>query len=180
MSFCNLVDMKPIEEATTVEVESLPSPAAVNLKPPPKIEQNQSFDDDDFANKPVAMKSNAAAAPVKATVYSVADLQMATDSFNMDNLIGEGTLGRVYKAQFSDGKVKNYELPIMCYSFLLIRKIGLKYIEPVAQMKNWNTMVPSSAFLSYSCFLHATKYFLVMQCGSGLDDIDYLFSFYSN
>ncbi|ONM01089.1 Protein STRUBBELIG-RECEPTOR FAMILY 7 [Zea mays] len=97
--------MKPIEEATTVEVESLPSPAAVNLKPPPKIERNQSFDDDDFANKPVAMKSNAAAAPVKATVYSVADLQMATDSFNMDNLIGEGTLGRVYKAQFSDGKV---------------------------------------------------------------------------
>uniref|UniRef100_A0A804LQ64 Protein kinase domain-containing protein n=1 Tax=Zea mays TaxID=4577 RepID=A0A804LQ64_MAIZE len=98
-------NMKPIEEATTVEVESLPSPAAVNLKPPPKIERNQSFDDDDFANKPVAMKSNAAAAPVKATVYSVADLQMATDSFNMDNLIGEGTLGRVYKAQFSDGKV---------------------------------------------------------------------------
>lgn len=98
-------NMKPIEEATTVEVESLPSPAAVNLKPPPKIERNQSFDDDDFANKPVAMKSNAAAAPVRATVYSVADLQMATDSFNMDNLIGEGTLGRVYKAQFSDGKV---------------------------------------------------------------------------
>ncbi|CAD6205003.1 unnamed protein product [Miscanthus lutarioriparius] len=96
-------NMKPIEEATTVEVESLPSPAAVNLKPPPKIEQNQSFDDDDFANKPVAKKSNEA--PVKATIYSVADLQMATDSFNMDNLIGEGTFGRVYRAQFSDGKV---------------------------------------------------------------------------
>ena len=118
--FCNLVDMKPIEEATTVEVESLPSPAAVNLKPPPKIERNQSFDDDDFANKPVAKKSNAA--PVKATVYSVADLQMATDSFNMDNLIGEGTFGRVYRAQFSDGKVKNYKLSIMNYSFLFYKK----------------------------------------------------------
>ncbi|KAG2538319.1 protein STRUBBELIG-RECEPTOR FAMILY 6-like isoform X3 [Panicum virgatum] len=96
-------EMKPVQEATTVEVESLPSPAAVNLKPPPKIERNHSFDDDDIASKPVAKKSTAA--PVKATVYSVADLQMATDSFNMDNLIGEGTFGRVYRAQFSDGKV---------------------------------------------------------------------------
>ncbi|RLM52648.1 protein STRUBBELIG-RECEPTOR FAMILY 6-like [Panicum miliaceum] len=101
--FYNIVEMKPIQEATTVEVESLPSPAAVSLKPPPKIERNHSFDDDDIASKPVAKKSNAA--PVKATVYSVADLQMATDSFNMDNLIGEGTFGRVYRAQFSDGKV---------------------------------------------------------------------------
>ncbi|CAN6324093.1 unnamed protein product [Urochloa humidicola] len=96
-------ERKPIQEATTVEVESLPSPAAVSLKPPPKIERNQSFDDDDIASKPVAKKSNAT--PVKATVYSVADLQMATDSFNMDNLIGEGTFGRVYRAQFSDAKV---------------------------------------------------------------------------
>lgn len=115
--FYNLADMKPIEEATTVEVETLPS-AAVNLKPPPKIERNQSFDDDDFANKPVA-KKRSNAAPVKATVYSVADLQMATDSFNMDNLIGEGTFGRVYRAQFSDGKV-NYKLSTMSYSFLLV------------------------------------------------------------
>jgi hypothetical protein len=109
--------MKPIEEATTVEVESLPSPAAVNLKPPLKIERNQSCDDDDFANKPVDKKSNAAL--VKATVYSVADLQMATDSFNMDNLIGEGPFGCVYRAQSSDRKVKNYKLSILSYSFLL-------------------------------------------------------------
>uniref|UniRef100_A0A0D9XJ85 Protein kinase domain-containing protein n=1 Tax=Leersia perrieri TaxID=77586 RepID=A0A0D9XJ85_9ORYZ len=97
-------DVKPIPESTKIEVEPLPSPVAVSLKPPPKIERNQSFDDDDnFANKPVAKKINSAS--VKATVYSVADLQMATDSFNMDNLVGEGTFGRVYRAQFSDGKV---------------------------------------------------------------------------
>uniref|UniRef100_A0A0E0M771 Protein kinase domain-containing protein n=1 Tax=Oryza punctata TaxID=4537 RepID=A0A0E0M771_ORYPU len=98
-------DMKPIPESTKIEVEPLPSPVAVSLKPPPKIERNQSFDDedDDFSNKPVAKKNSSAS--VKAAVYSVADLQMATDSFNMDNLVGEGTFGRVYRAQFSDGKV---------------------------------------------------------------------------
>ncbi|KAM0836242.1 hypothetical protein ACQ4PT_039698 [Festuca glaucescens] len=96
-------DMKPIQESTTIEVESMPSPTSVSLKPPAKIERNQSFDDDDFANRPVAKKRNAA--PVKATVYSVADLQMATDSFNEDNLVGEGAFGSVYRAHFNDGKV---------------------------------------------------------------------------
>ena len=118
--FYKIVEMKPIQEATTLEVESLPYPAAVNLKPPPKIERNNSFDDNDIASKPVAKKSNAA--PVKATVYSVADLQMATDSFNMDNLIGEGTFGRVYRAQFSDGKVNGSTLSVRCFSFLLDKK----------------------------------------------------------
>lgn len=117
--FYNIVEVKPIQEATTVEVESLPS-ATVNLKPPPKIERNQSFDDDDFASKPVAKKSNAA--PVKATVYSVADLQLATDSFNMDNLIGEGTFGCVYRAQFSDGKVNNSTTLSRSFPFLLDKK----------------------------------------------------------
>ncbi|KAL5223556.1 hypothetical protein ABZP36_010195 [Zizania latifolia] len=97
-------DMKPIQEPMKIEVKPLPSPATVSLKPPPKIERNQSFDDDnDFANKPVLKKNNAAS--VNAIIYSVADLQMATDSFNVDNLVGEGTFGRVYRAQFNDGKV---------------------------------------------------------------------------
>jgi hypothetical protein len=82
----------------------LVSPALINLKPPPKIERDKSFDDDDdFSNKIAAKISNIT--PMKATVYSVADLQMATDSFSFDNLVGEGTFGRVYKAQFNGGKV---------------------------------------------------------------------------
>ncbi|KAM3231010.1 hypothetical protein ACQJBY_061271 [Aegilops geniculata] len=97
-------DMKPFEESTTIDVDSLASPASVGLKPPAKIERNKSFDDDDdFSSKPVARKSNTK--PIKAIVYSVADLQIATDSFSMDNLVGEGTFGRVYRSQFNDGKV---------------------------------------------------------------------------
>ncbi|OEL30305.1 Protein STRUBBELIG-RECEPTOR FAMILY 6 [Dichanthelium oligosanthes] len=96
-------DMKPIDESTAIDIESLASPASISLKPPPKIECHKSFDDDDFSNKPVLKKSNIT--PIKATVYSVADLQMATDSFSFDNLVGEGTFGRVYRAQFNGGKV---------------------------------------------------------------------------
>ncbi|KAK4777969.1 hypothetical protein SAY87_018156 [Trapa incisa] len=42
--------------------------------------------------------------PTKVTSYSVVDLQMATGSFSIENLVGEGTFGRVYRAQFDDGK----------------------------------------------------------------------------
>lgn len=94
--------MKAIQTSSTSHTATLPPPAHMSLKPPP-IERHKSFDEDDFSNKPIAKKINAT--PIKATVYSVADLQIATDSFNIDNLIGEGSFGRVYKAQFSDGKV---------------------------------------------------------------------------
>ncbi|KAF8687827.1 hypothetical protein HU200_042767 [Digitaria exilis] len=43
--------------------------------------------------------------PVTATSYTVAALQVATNSFCQDSLLGEGSLGRVYKADFPNGKV---------------------------------------------------------------------------
>ncbi|CAM0946350.1 unnamed protein product [Alopecurus aequalis] len=43
--------------------------------------------------------------PITATPYTVAALQVATNSFCQDSLLGEGSLGRVYKADFSNGKV---------------------------------------------------------------------------
>ncbi|XP_008649052.1 protein STRUBBELIG-RECEPTOR FAMILY 8 isoform X4 [Zea mays] len=43
--------------------------------------------------------------PVTVTSYTVADLQVATNSFCEDSLLGEGSLGRVYKAGFPNGKV---------------------------------------------------------------------------
>lgn len=115
-SYTDVPYMKPIEEPTTIDIESLASPASVSLKPPPKIESHKSFDDKDFSNKPIAKKSNTI--PIKATVYSVADLQMATDSFSFDNLVGEGTFGRVYRAQFNDGKVCC--IFVYCISYVFI------------------------------------------------------------
>jgi hypothetical protein len=44
--------------------------------------------------------------PVTATSYTVAALQVATNSFWQDSLLGEGSLGHVYKADFPNGKVK--------------------------------------------------------------------------
>ena len=37
--------------------------------------------------------------------FSVADLQAATNSFSPETLIGEGSMGRVYRAEFANGQV---------------------------------------------------------------------------
>ncbi|KAM1274747.1 hypothetical protein FF1_024642 [Malus domestica] len=42
---------------------------------------------------------------VKATAYALADLQVATANFAPARLLGQGTIGRVYRAKYSDGKV---------------------------------------------------------------------------
>ncbi|KAF8395893.1 hypothetical protein HHK36_019848 [Tetracentron sinense] len=43
--------------------------------------------------------------PATAKRYTVAELQSATNSFSEDNLLGEGSLGSVYKAEFPDGQI---------------------------------------------------------------------------
>ncbi|RZR98593.1 hypothetical protein BHM03_00027980 [Ensete ventricosum] len=98
----SFIEMKTIQASSASHTAILPPPAPISLKPPP-IERHKSFDEDDFSNKPLVKKANTT--PIKAAIYSVADLQIATDSFSIDNLVGEGSFGRVYKAQFSDGKI---------------------------------------------------------------------------
>lgn len=42
---------------------------------------------------------------IAVTPFSVADLQAATNSFSQENLLGEGSMGRVYRAEFANGQV---------------------------------------------------------------------------
>ncbi|KAJ9136389.1 hypothetical protein P3X46_033473 [Hevea brasiliensis] len=42
--------------------------------------------------------------PITATSYTVASLQTATNSFSQEFIIGEGSLGRVYRGEFPNGK----------------------------------------------------------------------------
>jgi hypothetical protein len=86
-----------------VNTKTFDTPASTNLRPPP-IDRHKSFDEGEFSPKPVVVKKPVAA-PVNVTSYSVADLQMATGSFSVDHLLGEGSFGRVYRAEFDDGKV---------------------------------------------------------------------------
>ncbi|KAL6580837.1 hypothetical protein OROMI_006760 [Orobanche minor] len=44
---------------------------------------------------------------IGAKAYTVAELQIATNNFSEENLIGEGSLGSVYRAEFPDGTVQS-------------------------------------------------------------------------
>ncbi|CAA7024684.1 unnamed protein product [Microthlaspi erraticum] len=98
---------KSIQNPPLVVTKKLDTSLSMNLRPPP-AERHKSFDEDDSstARQPiVAAKKAAVVVPSNVNTYTVADLQVATNSFSVDNLLGEGTFGRVYRAQFNDGKV---------------------------------------------------------------------------
>ncbi|KAI6704085.1 hypothetical protein NL676_013221 [Syzygium grande] len=73
--------------------------AVIDLKPPPA---------DVLVAERVPSKNGSIRrikSPITATSYTVATLQTATNSFGQENLIGEGSLGRVYRADFPNGKI---------------------------------------------------------------------------
>lgn len=85
---------------TVMQEQRVRSTAAVtDLKPPPAekstVERMQGNN-----GSVKRIKS-----PITATSYTVASLQTATNSFSQEFLIGEGSLGRVYKADFPNGKI---------------------------------------------------------------------------
>ncbi|KAK7275479.1 hypothetical protein RIF29_16598 [Crotalaria pallida] len=97
-------EMNSMQTSSVIDMKAFDPPAApINLKPPP-LDRHKSADEDDFSNKPIAVKKTVKA-PANVKSYSIADLQIATGSFSVDQLLGEGSFGRVYRAHFDDGKV---------------------------------------------------------------------------
>ncbi|KAG8365382.1 hypothetical protein BUALT_Bualt18G0098900 [Buddleja alternifolia] len=88
----NKVDMEMQEQRakSTATVSDLRPPPAENLP----VERLQS--------KNGSLRR--AKLPITANSYTVASLQTATNSFSQENLVGEGSLGRVYRAEFPNGK----------------------------------------------------------------------------
>ncbi|XP_051134876.1 protein STRUBBELIG-RECEPTOR FAMILY 6-like isoform X2 [Andrographis paniculata] len=98
------VEVKPVQSSSTTMTKPFEAPAVISLRPPP-VDRSKSFDEDDVSMIPVVPPKKINRAPINAKAFTVADLQIATDSFNVENLIGEGAVGRVYRAQLDDGKV---------------------------------------------------------------------------
>ena len=61
----------------------------------------QSFSETEFVNRLNAGRSM----PVQAASFLLADLQTATANFASGRLLGQGSIGRVYRAKYADGKV---------------------------------------------------------------------------
>lgn len=92
-----------MQTSSVHDLKKFDTSASINLKPPP-IDRHKSFDNNEVSiNSPIVKKTVTPPADVQS--YSIADLQITTGSFSMDHLVGEGSFGRVYRAQFDGGKV---------------------------------------------------------------------------
>jgi len=74
------------------------SPPVKTLKVPPAFKREESIIEK-------AVLGKVSRSSISATAFSVADLQEATNSFSQGNLLGEGSLGCVYRAEFPNGQL---------------------------------------------------------------------------
>lgn len=81
-----------------VQDQNLRSVSVTNVKPPPA----EKVVVEPYAKNGSVKKTKF---PITATSYTVASLQTATNSFSQESLVGEGSVGRVYRADFPNGKV---------------------------------------------------------------------------
>ncbi|KAF2307794.1 hypothetical protein GH714_031810 [Hevea brasiliensis] len=79
----------PVKSPPTVGPRHIPPACGARTE---KISRRRNF----------AMKYKA---PASAKIFTLAELQLATNNFSEENLLVEGSLGSVYKAKFSDGKI---------------------------------------------------------------------------
>ncbi|XP_059299530.1 protein STRUBBELIG-RECEPTOR FAMILY 7-like isoform X1 [Lycium ferocissimum] len=126
-------EIKLSQNSSTTSVKAVESPTAMSLKPPP-IHPPKSLDGDDVSAKPVVPQQKARTAQINVEQYSIADLQMATNNFSVENLIGDGSIGSVYRAHFDNGKV------------LTVKKL---YSSELRNPEDFHKMVPDISRLDH-------------------------------
>ncbi|KAK6915229.1 Leucine-rich repeat-containing N-terminal, plant-type [Dillenia turbinata] len=94
-------DLRSFDSSSSLDIKSLQKSPSIGMKPPPPPPCSKSFSDNEFANRPNVKRS----VSFHAVAYSLADLQAATGNFATGRLLGEGSVGRVYRAKYADGKV---------------------------------------------------------------------------
>jgi hypothetical protein len=79
------------------------SPEVPVLRPPPIPYESYRLGNSEESTPRAA--NGAQRNSIEAQEYTIAELQVATQSFAEENLIGEGVVGKVYKAELPDGNV---------------------------------------------------------------------------
>ncbi|KAG0452095.1 hypothetical protein HPP92_026145 [Vanilla planifolia] len=114
-------DFKLIESSSAVNMDCIQRSASVGTKPPPS-DRSSSFSENELNIK---FNSRNSTEPINPSAMLLADLQAATDGLSNSRLVGEGSIGCVYKAKDADRKV------------LAVKKIdssSLDFVEIISQI----------------------------------------------
>ncbi|GAV78063.1 Pkinase domain-containing protein/LRRNT_2 domain-containing protein/LRR_6 domain-containing protein/LRR_8 domain-containing protein [Cephalotus follicularis] len=85
---------KSFNSSTSIDMKALQRSSS--------IRPSLSLSDNEFASR---LNSKRISTSIGAASHTLADLQTATANFATGRLLGEGSIGRVYKAKYTDGKV---------------------------------------------------------------------------
>ncbi|PIA43963.1 hypothetical protein AQUCO_01800193v1 [Aquilegia coerulea] len=96
----NFKELKSLQSSASIRVKSLQISPSMGVKRPVS-EKMSSLSDAEFANRLNVRRSTS----IRAIPYTLTDLQAATGNFATGRLLGEGSIGRVYRAKYPDGKV---------------------------------------------------------------------------
>ncbi|XP_031380513.1 protein STRUBBELIG-RECEPTOR FAMILY 5-like isoform X3 [Punica granatum] len=96
----NFKDHKSRDSSASLDAKALQKSPSIGFRAP-LYDGMSSLKDDEFANQLNARRSTS----FLAVSYSLADLQTCTCNFATGRLIGKGSIGRVYRAKYADGKV---------------------------------------------------------------------------
>ncbi|KAH0854626.1 hypothetical protein HID58_057826 [Brassica napus] len=108
--------------------------------------------------------------PITASPYTVSSLQVATNSFSQENIIGEGSLGRVYRAEFPNGKVMAIKKIDNAALSLQEEDNFLEAVSNMSRLRHPN-IVPLAGY----CTEHGQRLLVYEYVGSGnLDDMLHL------
>ena len=95
-----MTETESLNSSGPIDIKTFQKAASMGYKPPPS-NFSQSINDNQFASCLNPGRNTS----VRAVAFSLTDLQTATGNFAPGRLIGEGSLGRVYRAKYPDGKV---------------------------------------------------------------------------
>ncbi|KAG2636806.1 hypothetical protein PVAP13_2NG473700 [Panicum virgatum] len=102
-SFAPLVDDGRVhKESSAVNMKPLELSSSLSSRTPSGVPR-KSISDNEFENK--LNHSRRSTDPISLVTYSSSDLQAATGNFHSSRLLGQGTIGGVYKAKYTDGRV---------------------------------------------------------------------------
>ncbi|XP_014753326.1 protein STRUBBELIG-RECEPTOR FAMILY 8 isoform X2 [Brachypodium distachyon] len=100
--------------------------------------------------------------PSAATSYTVASLQVATNSFCQDSLLGEGSLGRVYRADFPNGKVLALKKIDSAALSLYEEDHFLEVVSNISRLRH-----PNIVSLTGYCVEHGQRLLVYQYIGNG-------------
>ncbi|KAF8114962.1 hypothetical protein N665_0030s0011 [Sinapis alba] len=108
--------------------------------------------------------------PITASPYTVSSLQVATNSFSQENIIGEGSLGRVYRAEFPNGKIMAIKKIDNAALSLQEEDDFLEAVSNMSRLRHPN-IVPLAGY----CTEHGQRLLVYEYVGNGnLDDMLHL------